>query len=237
MSERAVRRLAAASLGLGLVAMAWSGWSWFAPEPGDPVASAPPPVATPDRTSTPDRTATPLGELDADPPPGTAAPPMAPQPAPTPAAPGSRVLRLEFPTAGYASDVGTMAVADQGAIKPPDFQHAWWISDRGVLPSSTATDTAYLACHTDAKKSALTVPCNRVSLDNMPTGAAVHVTTDTERLTYTVVEARKVARDAFASDAEVWAERPGRLVWVSCYLSDGRRSGYNIVVIAERRTA
>ncbi|HHU39170.1 MAG TPA: hypothetical protein GXZ45_07830 [Propionibacterium sp.] len=143
------------------------------------------------------------------------------------------VQRVELPSAGYSSEVGTMTVADAGTIDPPDFVRTWWIEDRGAAPSSHATDTAYLACHTDAQRPTAAVPCNAVGPENVPLGSSVLVTTDVEELRYTVVQARKVARDEFARDPEVWDVNPGRLVWVSCYLSEGRRTGYNFVVVAE----
>ena len=79
------------------------------------------------------------------------------------------------------------------------------------------------------------MPCNGVSLDKVPVGSTINVTTDVETLRYSVIQARKVPRDAFANDTEVWDINPGRLVWVSCYLSEGRRSNSNLVVIAEIR--
>ena len=145
----------------------------------------------------------------------------------------THVRRVELPSAGYASEVGTMAIADAGVIDPPDFVRTWWIEDRGVAPSSRATDTTYLACHTDSARPAAAVPCNAVQIEDVPPGSKVLVETDTEQLSYTVVQARKVPRDEFADDPEVWDVNPGRLVWVSCYLSEGRRTDFNVVVIAE----
>lgn len=229
--------MTAGILGLGLLAGAWAGWSWLSPpDPVDPtegvvVAS----TATPSGLR-PTSAASHPPEPTPSVAPGTSSsvPEAAARVTPTPnPQQGTRVLRFELPSAGYASDVGTMEVADKGAISPPDFRRTWWIRDRGVLPSAAATDTTYLACHTDAKKAVTAVPCNKVNLGNVPVGADVRVTTDTEQLTYRITDARKIPRDDFASDAAVWGVNPGRLVWVSCYLSEGRRSDFNIVVIAE----
>ena len=206
-------------VGVAIVGLVLSGlllagtvWAWWSPPPTAPVASGSP---------TPAASVAPTTDS-----PGT---PAAQVPEP------KEVLRFEIPSAGYSSEVGTMAIADSGAIKPPDFQHLWWIRDRGVVPSSQATDTSYLACHTDAAKAVSAVPCNGVSLDKVPVGSTINVTTDVETLRYSVIQARKVPRDAFANDTEVWDINPGRLVWVSCYLSEGRRSDFNLVVIAELR--
>lgn len=147
--------------------------------------------------------------------------------------PATSVRRIELPSAGYSSEVGTMAIADAGTIDPPDFVRTWWIQDRGAAPSSQATDTTYLACHTDAARPAAAVPCNAVGIDDVPVGSKVLVETDVESLEYTVTQVRKVPRDEFAHDKEVWEVNPGRLVWVSCHLSGGRRSADNLVVIAE----
>ncbi|HHT11712.1 MAG TPA: hypothetical protein GX013_00890 [Propionibacterium sp.] len=145
----------------------------------------------------------------------------------------SHVVSFSLPTAGYTSEVHTMDIADSGVIDPPDYEHTWWIRDRGVAPSSAATDTTYLACHTHSGKSAQVVPCNMVTPDTVLPGSEVQVTTDVEELTYEVIDARTIPRDEFEHDAEIWDVNPGRLVWISCYLEDGRYSDYNFVVIAE----
>lgn len=213
-----LRLLAVAGLVLSILLVAgvvavW--WPATAPDPG--VTPRAPVVETP---RIPDVT--------------SVAPPTGAVPTPEVVAPQpTRVLRVELPTAGYSSDVGTMAIGDSGVIDPPDFVRAWWIEDRGVLPGSRAADTTYLACHTDAARPAMAVPCNRLALEKLPTGGKVLVQTDAEALSYTITQARKVLRDDFAHDSEVWDVNPGRLVLVSCYLSGGRRTDYNIVVIAE----
>ena len=145
----------------------------------------------------------------------------------------SHVVSFSLPTAGYTSEVHTMDIADSGVIDPPDYEHTWWIRDRGVAPSSAATDTTYLACHTHSGKSAQVVPCNMVTPDTVLPGSEVQVTTDAEELTYEVIDARTIPRDEFEHDTEIWDVNPGRLVWISCYLEDGRYSDYNFVVIAE----
>lgn len=218
MRPDGLRVAATVGLILGVLLLAWAGWSWWSP----PQTSLPAPR-------------TPAGTPGVTPaaPATTPAVPPAPEPTATWTLAPTEVRRLQIPSAGYDSEVGTMAIAGSGVINPPDFLRTWWIKDRGVLPGSHATDTTYLACHTDAAKAASVVPCNRVGLDNVPIGSKVLVETDTEHLSYTITQARKVPRDDFAADTEVWDVNPGRLVWVSCYLSGGRRSDFNIVVIAE----
>ncbi len=214
--------VALVGLVLSVSLLGWAGWAWLAPPGAAPTASA-----TVTAPAAPSPTA-----RQSRPPTVSAAPTPSATPAATVPDP-TQVLRLEIPSAGYSSEVGTMAIAGSGVINPPDFRRTWWIEDRGVAPSSRATDTTYLACHTDSAKATSAVPCNGVSLDNVPLGSTVNVTTDVEQLRYTVVQARKVPRDAFAQDNEVWDVNPGRLVWVSCYISGGRRTDFNLVVIAE----
>lgn len=206
---RSLPVVAIIGLVLSGVLLAWVGWSWWSPPSAAPEApTTPAPISAANVVPTPEPTETVTRE-------------------PT------TVLRFEIPSAGYSSEVATMEIANAGVINPPDFRRTWWIRDRGVAPSSQATDTTYLACHTDAAKAVSAVPCNGVHLDNVPLGSPITVTTDVETLQYTVIQARKVPRDAFAHDTEVWDVNPGRLVWVSCYLSDGRRSDFNLVVVAE----
>lgn len=54
------------------------------------------------------------------------------------------------------------------------------------------------------------MPCNGVSIDNVPVGSDVTVSTDVEELTYTVTAARKVPPGEFEHDAEIWDVNPGR---------------------------
>ncbi len=48
-----------------------------------------------------------------------------------------------------------------------------------------------------------------------------------------VTSVKLVDKDEFANDPEIWGVHPGRLVWVTCYLENGKLSQYNAVVIAE----
>ena len=150
-----------------------------------------------------------------------------------PVAAPTEVRHVTIEAAGFSSDVRTMEIADSGVINPPDFFHVWWIRDRGVAPSRDATDTAYLACHTNQAKDVSVVPCNDLQPERVPLGATVAVTTDVETLRYRVTSAHTILRTDFAHAPEVWDVNPGRLVWVNCYLADGRRSEYNAVIIAE----
>lgn len=150
-----------------------------------------------------------------------------------PVAAPTEVRHVRIEAAGFDSDVRTMEIAGSGLINPPDFFHVWWIRDRGVAPSSSATDTAYLACHTNQGKDVSVVPCNDLQPERVPVGAIVEVTTDVETLRYAVTSAHTIPRSDFADDPQVWDVNPGRLVWVNCYLADGRRSDFNAVIIAE----
>lgn len=191
------------------------------PASPSPLTPTPP---TPTATE-PSQAATPRSTVTSPPPP----------PAGTPAGRASsrRVESVELPVVGYHVEARTMEIADSGVIDPPDFTHVWWVRDRGVAPGRDATDTAYLACHTHSRRTAAEVPCNVIAPERIPAGSPLYVTTDVEKLTYTVTSVRLVDKDRFAFDDEVWGIHPGRLVWVTCYLEDGRLSDYNTVIIAE----
>lgn len=165
--------------------------------------------------------------------PALSPPPSSPTTSPGGSAPGpTEVLSIELPRIAYTSRVPTMAVKETGSIDPPGFRHTYWVGDRGVMPSASATDTTYFACHTNPRKSAYAVPCNRVP-GTVRVGDEVVVRTDAATLRYEITQARNVRRDAFASDRDVWDVNPGRLVWVTCYLSGGNRTDFNFVIIAE----
>lgn len=210
-----------------------------------PVVASPMPVASPTATSVASPAATPAPSGVASPTPAPTASPAStqansatpPRPSPVPSPVGrvlaSGVESVELPAAGYASEARTMEIADSGVIDPPDFTHVWWVRDRGVPPGRGAADTAYLACHTHSRRTADEVPCNKISPERIPAGSEIHVTTDVERLTYMVTSVKLVDKDEFANDPEIWGVHPGRLVWVTCYLENGKLSQYNAVVIAE----
>lgn len=190
-----------------------------------PAVASPMPVASPTATSV----ASPASTQ------ANSATPPRPSPVPSPVGRvlASGVESVELPAAGYASEARIMEIADSGVIDPPDFTHVWWVRDRGVPPGRGAADTAYLACHTHSRRTADEVPCNKISPERIPAGSEIHVTTDVERLTYMVTSVKLVDKDEFANDPEIWGVHPGRLVWVTCYLENGKLSQYNAVVIAE----
>ncbi|MDO5676939.1 MAG: hypothetical protein Q4G35_05470 [Propionibacteriaceae bacterium] len=228
--------IAATVFAFSALLLAWVAWQWFSPpEAAKPLQASPTPAVStrPTPAASPKPTPTAASSAPQALPPITASPSPEPTTPPPPPAAPTDVRTFEIPSAAYSSEVGTMEIANSGVINPPDFEHTWWIKDRGVIPSSQATDTTYLACHTHSRKSAAVVPCNKVTLENVPIGSQVTVVTDTETLTYTVIQARKVPRTQFEHDADIWDINPGRLVWISCYLEGGRYSEFNIVVIAE----
>lgn len=139
---------------------------------------------------------------------------------------------ITLDAAGYSARLSTMALGKAPAIDPPNFSDIFAISDLGALPSRAATNTVYVACHTNANASAADVPCNLLS-DHVSVGDVIRVRSDGETLTYRVTHPFSVLRTALATNAEVWAVHPGRLVWITCYLEDGHRSAYNLVIVAE----
>lgn len=139
---------------------------------------------------------------------------------------------IALPAAGYYGRLDTMTVEPQGYINPPTFDRTFRITDRGVQPSAKAKDTTYVACHTNARKSVASVPCNALP-DAVDEGDDVYITKGETTLRYTVTQAKRVRRAEFEHDQEVWGVHPGRLVWVTCYIADRRRTDFNYVVIAE----
>lgn len=154
-------------------------------------------------------------------------------PVPTPAGPVAVGVptRLRIPEAGFDSATRTMSIAGTGAIDPPGFRDVYWISDRGSAPGTDAADTTYFSCHTDQKASAAAVPCNALP-GSVRAGQHVVVSNPSGDITYTVTSARTVRRSDFATD-RAWDVAPGRLVLVTCYLENGRRTDFNLVIEAD----
>ncbi len=151
--------------------------------------------------------------------------------------PSAAPFSVEVPDLGFQSGVEQESVANMGGIiNPPITGYPWqtyWVTDKGVAPGSNSPDTTYLACHTSSKKTDAQAPCNMLSRnDQLKEGYRVVVQTATGELTYRVTSKRKVPRDEFKFDEEVWRVEPDRLVWVMCYITH-TRTDYNYVVFAK----
>lgn len=185
-------------------------------------------------SSTGTTTTTPTGDAS-----GSARPDASPrgatptQPTATSVARGKPVS-IDLVELGYSSRTPRTYVEPANAIIPPDFQHTFWLADRGVAPAPAAKDTTYFACHTNSRKSVRTVPCNALS-DRVQPGQTVRVTLEQGNVDYEVTKTMRVRRSDLADNQEVWGVHPGRLVWVTCYITERRRTDYNFVIVAQRR--
>lgn len=176
-----------------------------------------------------------VGTAAATPPaPTTASPVVAPT---ADGAPAAQLSRITVADVGFDSAVAARTTVQMGgAIDPPKYapgrpSRPVWVSDKGVAPSATASDTTYVGCHTSATHGPEQYPCD-VLVRSVKVGARVVVTTDAGPLTYTVTKTRSIPYGQFASDEETWRIEPKRLVFVVCDILDGTPTHANYVVYA-----
>jgi hypothetical protein len=143
----------------------------------------------------------------------------------------SEPTRITISAVGYDAVVGHMVTDANGDVNPPTLQEAYWITDRGVEPGTTADNTVYMACHSWSQGDA---PCSRVS-QHATAGQHVLVTTANGVLDYLIQDTKLYSKDGeFKNSSEVRAIVPGRLVLVTCYEPPGGgRSTDNFVVYAQ----
>ncbi len=135
------------------------------------------------------------------------------------AVPVSRPLHLTFPAASIDGDIdeytAEQATAD-GGINPPTLDSiAWYTGVPDPMPGTNATNTVYIFGHTWIEPAAFN------GLKAVQPGDIATLRTETGILSYEVQEIISMDKDDFASDPDVAAVVPGRLVLVTCHRPDG----------------
>ena len=187
----------------------------------------------------------PAGGPSPEPTPATSQPLTPPAEAPTPSVASAsdvgvvaaELRRIAVPEVDFSQPVSPLtSVAMGNAINPPLYAPGRpsvpiRVADKGVQPSSDASDTVYVGCHTSASHGPEQYPCDTLTRAVKP-GFHIVATTDAGTLTYVVDKTRSIPYAAFASDAETWAVVGKRLVFVMCDILDGTPTHMNYVIYA-----
>jgi hypothetical protein len=176
------------------------------------------PVITVSPTQTPTPTPTPT-------------PTVVPAPAPTPV----QVTGDQFSVAvvGLAIPLKPLS-ARNGQITPPGFQSAYWITNMGVPLNRGTLGTVFVVMH--SVRGGGIGPGNyltnvRAGTSAVPNGSAI----DVAGVLYRVTGWKTILKGGLATDAEVWANTPGRLVVITCLEHpNGSPSTDNMVITASR---
>jgi hypothetical protein len=149
----------------------------------------------------------------------------------------AELRRIAVMEVGFDQPVSPVtSVAMGNAINPPLYAPGRpsapiRVADKGVQPSSDASDTVYVGCHTSVSHGPQQYPCDVLTRAVQP-GFHVIATTDAGTLTYVVDKTRSIPYADFAPDVETWAIVPKRLVFVMCDILDGTPTHMNYVIYA-----
>lgn len=137
--------------------------------------------------------------------------------------------RFQAPSVGLDVPLGAMSEVG-GMIRPPGFQSAYLIRNRGVALADAAEGTVYVALHSVQDGRA---PGNYL-IDTARARATVAAGDEilVGEHTYRVEETRSVAKTALPTEADLWVDVPGRLVVVTCLQRAEGRSVDNVVIVA-----
>ncbi len=163
----------------------------------------------------------------------TAAP--EPIPAPTPTETPAPVTgdRFSVPAVGLDIPLDQMSESD-GAITPPGFQSAYWITNMGVPLSEGADGTVFVVMH--SIRGGGIGPGNYLTniqdgTSAVPDGSAITIA----GIPYHVTGWSAIPQDELPARPEVWANTPGRMIVITCLEKpDGSPSTENFVITAIR---
>lgn len=142
--------------------------------------------------------------------------------------PPSEAVRLRLPGVLSARIGGAIRPNADNALVPPTYTQVFRWADRGQ-PGCPATDTVFLLGHTVRAGGGV---FNR--LQTVRRGQAIVLTTETGTVRYEVRRTRLYDKNGITDAAEVYADVPGRLVLVGCFLNpDGSLQTRNFVVTAD----
>jgi len=154
-------------------------------------------------------------------------------PVPDPIEPPLTGGQFSVPAVGLDVPLKSLSARD-GQITPPGFTSAYWITNRGVPLSQSAEGTVFVVMH--SVRGGGVAPGNyltniREGTSAVPDGSTI----DVAGVSYRVTGWRTILKGGLATDADVWADTPGRLVVITCLeRPNGSPSTDNMVIVASR---
>lgn len=141
--------------------------------------------------------------------------------------------RFLIASVGLSVPLGAINAAD-GELTPPGFKSAYWVRNIGVSPERASMGTVFVVMHSvrgggNAPGNALTdVAAKRAAVKR---GEIIMI----DNVSYTITGTELVDRTKMATDAEVWADTPYRLVVITCLEKpDNSEPTQNLVIEATR---
>ncbi|GAB3120657.1 class F sortase [Glaciibacter psychrotolerans] len=170
-------------------------------------------------------------------------PVSAPSPTPTPTASPTPTAvpdpvqasgdRFSVPAVGLDIPLDPVSASD-GQITPPGFQSAYWITNMGVPLSQGAEGTVFVVMH--SIRGGGIGPGNYLTNVQEGTSALADGSAiDVAGVPYHVTGWTVIPKGGLATDADIWANTPGKLVVITCLEHpDGSESTDNMVITASR---
>lgn len=140
--------------------------------------------------------------------------------------------RFQVPSVGLDVALGELSMAD-GTITPPGFTSAYRVRNLGVSLGRAASGTVFVAMH--SLRGGGVGPGNYLidvkdARARLASGAEIRIGGDS----YTVTGSEAIDKSVIRTDENVWADRPGRLVVLTCLQRpQGGPSVDNIVIFAQ----
>jgi len=136
---------------------------------------------------------------------------------------------FSIPSVGLHVPLGSINEVD-GVMNPPNFTSAFWIRNRGVSVDNAEQGTVYIVAHSVQWGKA---PGNYLQDQEkilVKDGDYVQV----NGRTYQITDVELILKKEIGSHAELWANTPGMLVFVTCLQrNDHAASTNNLVVVGQ----
>ena len=136
---------------------------------------------------------------------------------------------FSIPSVGLHVPLGSINEVD-GVMNPPNFTSAFWIRNRGVSVDNAEQGTVYIVAHSVQWGKA---PGNYLQDQEkilVKNGDYVQV----NGRTYQITDVELILKTEIGSHAELWANTPGMLVFVTCLeKNDHSASTNNLVVVGQ----
>jgi hypothetical protein len=141
--------------------------------------------------------------------------------------------RFVVESVGLDVPLGALNAVD-GVIEPPGFTSAYWVRNEGVSPADGKNGTVFVVMH--SLRNGATGPGNYlIDVDGRTSKVGIGAKITVDDATYTVTGTQTIDKPDVAHASSIWADKPGRLVVITCLQRpEGGLSQQNVVIEAER---
>jgi hypothetical protein len=141
--------------------------------------------------------------------------------------------RFVVQSVGLDVPLGALNAVD-GVIEPPGFTSAYWVRNEGVQPADGKKGTVFVVMH--SLRNGATGPGNfLIDVNRRTSKVGIGAKIQVDDATYTVTGTQEIDKPDVAHASSIWADKPGRLVVITCLQRpEGGPSQQNVVIEAVR---